>query len=370
MDDSMQRGAGSDADTVNPCTCIAGLLWSTERPSIREIFIARFGAIRRLCEGQPHGLTVIAIGPGGLVSTRLEAGDSAPRALIVGRHECCGLRLRGDASVSLRHLAVLLQRRTETSDLRFRVIDLATPTALLGENGEALESLESEGPVFLHCGAHTVLFFPTGDEIAWPDDPAAGWQCIPERVYFDEHAADLDARRALAQQEPPTPRPEPAPADDAPSRHAGVSIVTSLRGPRFVDRRLGDDDILMGHLKVRTRHGRERIPIGRAGAHLGLLLGRYSRCEPHSRGIIRDHQVSRVHVLLVRIDGELWAVDTASTNGMQLDVEGEPDVAIHRLDGEQSLYVAGFVARLDWVPAARGLAALPGDSPGGQAPAN
>lgn len=353
MRDRMSRRRRLDEALDNPCTCIVDVPRSAERPSIRQTFIERYGSVRQLCERQPRGLTVIAVGPGGLISARLEASVSRTRALIIGRHYRCRFRLRGDMSVSLRHVAVLLAPADATNDLRFRVLDLATPTALLDEYGRHLESLESESPVFLRCGAHVLMFLPTGDDIAWPDDPVAGWECIPERVYFDECTADLDARRAVAQ-EGQLPRPEAMPAAAGVGRNPGVSpgvsIVTRLPGPAFAAPELDEEDVPLGYLAMRTPFGGASFPVGVATARRGLLLGRYRRCESNSQRLLCDLVFSRVHVLLVDIGGQLWALDTASTCGMYLDVEGNPKVAVHRLERDLPLYLAHFVARLNWVP--------------------
>jgi hypothetical protein len=49
-------------------------------------------------------------------------------------------------------------------------------------------------------------------------------------------------------------------------------------------------------------------------------LGRYARCD--SSDLMADVAVSRTHLLLISIEGTLYAIDTASTGGSYV-VRGE-----------------------------------------------
>ena len=53
----------------------------------------------------------------------------------------------------------------------------------------------------------------------------------------------------------------------------------------------------------------------------GVLLGRYPRCDNDRLdpfNVLANPNISRVHVLLLEIDGAVYALDTASSNGMWL----------------------------------------------------
>ncbi|MBS2031758.1 MAG: FHA domain-containing protein [Deltaproteobacteria bacterium] len=71
----------------------------------------------------------------------------------------------------------------------------------------------------------------------------------------------------------------------------------------------------------------------------GILVGRYARCNLSSRGLGR---MSRVHALLVVRDGELWALDLASTNGITV---GGREVQAGRLVGGTQLECGGLFLR-------------------------
>ena len=47
-----------------------------------------------------------------------------------------------------------------------------------------------------------------------------------------------------------------------------------------------------------------------------MLLGRYARCD--SAKLTDDPSMSRVHALLIEIEGRVLLVDTASINGTRL----------------------------------------------------
>jgi len=48
----------------------------------------------------------------------------------------------------------------------------------------------------------------------------------------------------------------------------------------------------------------------------GILVGRDDRC---SHGGHEEGNLSRVHLVLLSVDDEVWAIDTASTNGTRVN---------------------------------------------------
>jgi hypothetical protein len=333
----MNRSPGTNA-----CTQIPRQIFQPGPVPFRSLFSDCYAAIRGLCEDEPEGLTVVAVGPGGLASARLEAAPGAIATCVLGRHEQAPLRLTGDGSVSLRHLAVLLLPREPGGDLRFRLLDLGTPLAVEDERGQRLESLEAEGPVFVSCGAHALFLFPTGDRLPWPERAAEGWACIPDRVYFCERPAA--ARRPPREHLTPTSDIEIVPGRCRALDH--VTLVQTARGPVEVSRpALDEGDTLLGELRLASPDGEARVPVGRRAAARGLLLGRYSRCDRHARPVLASPLVSRVHVLLLEVAGRLHAIDTASTNGLALG-DGTR-VRQAALEVGQTLMLGGLV-RLDW----------------------
>jgi hypothetical protein len=282
-----------------------------------SLFKANYAQIRELCEGYRRaGLAMIAVDRGGVQATACVAAKPEEiNAAIIGRHGRTDLFLESDPSLSLRHLAVILEPLEEGTDLRFRIVDLRTPVAFLDERGRRLESLAAEGPVFVRCGGHTIFFLPTEAEpTPWPDDPEAGWQCIPERVYFDDVPAEPDRwdRRRL--------RARWAEVDASPSEGGRrQTVVQTSRGPAPARRRLlEEDEEPLGELFVDSPLGHTAIVIGRRTAVEGVLFGRYDRCDNEGLPAISDSRISRVHLLLLEVAGTLYAIDLGSMNGTRL----------------------------------------------------
>ena len=77
----------------------------------------------------------------------------------------------------------------------------------------------------------------------------------------------------------------------------------------------------------------------------GILVGRDDRC---SHGGLEEGNLSRVHLVLLSVDDEVWAIDTASTNGTRL--LGSAPFRQTRLSGESQLVLADALT-LKWQPA-------------------
>jgi pSer/pThr/pTyr-binding forkhead associated (FHA) protein len=103
----------------------------------------------------------------------------------------------------------------------------------------------------------------------------------------------------------------------------------------------GTAEIGWGSLRLARGRYRQRRHVSAARLDHGILIGRYDRC-----GIaVNDaNDVSRVHALLVKIGGDLWAIDTASTNGLW---RGHMAVQAEILKDVETLRL-GHVATLSW----------------------
>jgi pSer/pThr/pTyr-binding forkhead associated (FHA) protein len=91
--------------------------------------------------------------------------------------------------------------------------------------------------------------------------------------------------------------------------------------------------------------GCEMIQLGATAAARGVLVGRYERC---ATSLIRDgghDRVSRVHLLVIELDGALYALDTASTNGTLL---GDQEVRLVRLQHGLRLGLGGDEVQVVW----------------------
>ena len=320
-------------------------------PSFEELFVAHYHRLRQLCQDNTRkGLSIAALHPGGVSATAfLAAKQDRINSAVVGRHGMADLYLEGEKALSLRHLLVLIHPAESDEDLRFRLVDLRTRLAFEDERGRRLEGMEAEGPVFVRCGPYALFFFPSDSVLPWPDDPADGWDCMPPRIYFDERQAEPDRWRRRG----PGSHLRPAAVGDRSARgpiERSHTQVQPKRGARplthnLVDREAGEQP--MGRLRLSAGRGAQRgeIQLGGAAADDGVLLGRYDRCDNAGLEQLQQHGVSRVHCLVVRIQGRLYAVDTASTNGMVAD---DDSVRVVPLGGETRWELGDDLVKLTW----------------------
>lgn len=329
----------------------------------RDLFLCHYERVRRRCADihQP-GLAMVAVHGSemaGMLWIAAKVGEA--NAAIVGRHNVADLYLDGDEGLSLRHLVMIVSPLSARSDeVRFRVIDLRTRTAFQDEHGRSFEALVAEGPVFLRCGDYALLCLTTGDPTSWPASAEDAWACIPERVYVASSEAEPDRwqrmRRWLSRR-PPTQRPARRPAREkhqtAGSHQRAITQVLTLPGPvRAQERHLADGEEALGTLRIRTDEGARYLLLGRAALRRGILLGRYERCDVDGSDLLTSDTISRVHLLIVDVDGRLYAIDTASTNGTRVrGAKRNARILPVASDVDLSLGLGSGQAHLRWCPA-------------------
>jgi hypothetical protein len=312
-------------------------------PMFRELFVAHYAAIRDTCTSfEQPGVALIALDRitrqlAG--ATCLAAKPDRANAAIVGRHGMADLYLEHDPSVSLRHLAVVLCPLTG-GEVRFHLMDLRTPLAFDDERGRRMEALVAEGPMFARCGRYALFMLVTGDPTAWPDAAEDGWDCIPERVYFAEHAARPERWRQRAA------RQRRSGGGTGPARS---TVVQTMRGPaRLRASLLEDGEAPAGTLHMRAARATQSLSVGRRALTEGLLLGRYDRCDGDGPAVLTDPQISRVHLLVVQVQDRVYAVDTASTNG--IGRRGERPKRVVALDPGTELVLGEDLGAVVWEP--------------------
>ncbi len=330
----------------NARTVMVDLQAPAPLPGFEELFLANYAAIRDLCLGfKRKGLALAAIDSNGLSATACLAGKPGQiNAALVGRHGMCDVYLDSDPHLSLRHLCVLIHPlpADPRADPRFRVLDLRTAASFSDERGRKLEALEAEGPLFIRCGEHALFILPTSDEDElWPEDPAAGWACVPERVYLDDAPAEPDRwlRRRLralwGDHE-----------DHEASPRRRRTIVQTIRGPARAQRKLlAEGDEVLGELQVSSPDGQTRMLVGQTAAREGVLLGRYERCDNDGLPVLQNGRISRVHLLLIEVAGGLYAIDAASSNGVWC---GEEEIRVAAVRPGTRLSLGEGLARLEW----------------------
>lgn len=258
----------------NDTLCAPAFAPSRPGHAAGELFFEHYDPIRDwLHERKRDGLAVVALDEHGVQAKGyLRARKNRVNTAIVGRHEKAEIFLGDDPSLSLRHLAVIVSPASARRPLRFRVVDLRTPLGFTDEDGSQLRACESDKPFFVRCGKYSLLFAP---KQVWPEEPEAMWASLRRS----------DAGTSAL--------PEPSTLDD------GL---------------LDDDEEALGELVITSEEGEGTMPVGKRAARSGILLGRSDRCDGDV--LLANPHISRVHVLIVEMAGSLYAIDTASKNGV------------------------------------------------------
>ena len=256
-----------------------------------EAFLGVHERLRAAAGSTEHAVAVVAVDTRGriLAETGLEDG----RALVIGRHSQCLFRLRA-GDVSLRQLAAHV--RVEDGAPVTRLWDLRSGHPFATEDGTAASAVVAEGPLFVTVGEYAILFVPAARFAGapWPSGGEPAWHALPRREFIE--------RRGATSVGPRLPVIKLA---------KGSSRITRLDAPSMlgVDPPVGPT---WAEIVVRDPSGGVRHHVSTDQISRGVLLGRSSRCQI---GHDVDGLISRVHLLVVRIGAEVWAIDTASTNG-------------------------------------------------------
>lgn len=285
----------------------------------KALFSQQYGQIAPLLRKHPSpGAGVLAVDPKGtlLGSAWVRAGQLQTRALIVGRHSHCDLRVPSwHPDVALRQAAILV-RGSDDGRVHLRIVDLQTTTGFSDEAGRSLRAVSADGSLFLRIGSVTLLVVMTG---AWPEIPGdadEAYALIPERAFLDE-SWDPPPRRGDGSQ----------------------TIVRSQLAPMQPNDLRAGSEPAYGFLSAEDKSW----PVGRRALERGVLIGRYSRC--HLRQCVQaSNALSRVHLLVIADGGEILAIDTASSNGTR--VRGQ-EIRERRLGDDVTLDLAGEL-KLRW----------------------
>lgn len=293
---------------------LANRLWTSDLAAepFAAVFRKHFTALRAAHTAQPHeGVLIAAVDGNGLFDAHahLRLPASGIAHLIVGRHERCDVVLSRDSDVSLRHMLVRATR-SANGTLHLRAIDLRSRVGLLSEDGKRCEALASKGPLFLQIGSYVIFLLPTGPHVK-------PWT----------HEADETWRGFAPRNQEILPPPQPLKSRAAPGANAVrlATITIQSSSPQAGD--------------LTSTHAVWSDQLER-----GILVGRDDRC---SHGGLEEGNLSRVHLVLLSVDDEVWAIDTASTNGTR--VFSGPPFRQMLLTGETHLVLADALA-LRWAP--------------------
>ncbi len=294
--------------------------------ALAENFARVTPILSALVAGTPAGDTLVAA-----VDHRAfpVAQTTAPRprelpfALVIGRHNRCGLSIPQDNRVSLRHL--LLTIWPGQGGLLLRGYDLGGRAGVVLADGTRVAGFSAHGRVALSFGRTFLYALPGGpDGLALLDGP-------PEAAF--ERLTGLDAKgsgQMLA-----------VPAD------AGVAEIGGYRGNQL------NQQVSRGYLQLRsTKTGHEddsvrELDVNAEELQRGLLIGRYSdRCSLAGAG----RNLSRVHALVTEEGpSSLFVYDLASTNGVRpAGMRDGPSHPVVRMTPDDPCMLGHF--ELSWVP--------------------
>ncbi len=331
LDPEVRRDGASNAGTV-----LRPWQWSAWRPGLRDQFLAAYhdlrAAARRFARrgvlvGAVHGLALRA-------SVALASWPDRLATTIVGRHGRSELFLPDDEEVSLRHLAILVHRGGPADPVRCTVLDLRSERGFEDEHGAAREAISTSGPCLLRCASYALFLLPCGEGALWPASAEAAWEQLPPRSYEDGALGVVREER---------PALEPTSTDGAREQ----TVVSCSAGPRRLRQRLvrpGAEPL--GELLVSTPRRTIAIEADSAALREGLLLGRYPRCEAGGVELGLGRDVSRVHALVLEVDGELCLIDTASRCGVR--VGGEERRVVRLAPGVRATLASE--ATVEWRP--------------------
>ncbi len=282
-----------------------------------------------------EGFAVLAATPGS-GDTVAQVIDNASlgefHTVVIGRHDHADTAVLTDRALSLRHAMVILNR--DASGCPFiRVLDLRSMYGIQDRDGRSHLSLAANGPVALRM-ADTAFFIlplsadggPRGLGSADLSFNAVTWTRAEPYIPEDDvenHLKELS---------------------DVTHTRSAVSVVTEVKG---VGERTGTPGKI-GHLELRAAGRSYTRAVDQHALRAGMLLGRYERCDVNENHIDMPRAVSRVHALLLIIDGCLYAIDTGSINGIEADDEIVHRIALSK-DRSQTLDLGGMEVK--WVPA-------------------
>jgi hypothetical protein len=126
---------------------------------------------------------------------------------------------------------------------------------------------------------------------------------------------------------------------------------TVLDGPARPTRTAaGGDEAQLGVLDVESTGELRQLAIDAKTAERGLLIGSYDRCDDPCLTHLTHPAISRVHLLVISCAGDVYAVDTASSNGTFVETDDGRRIRarVAKLGARMTLSLADSRARLRW----------------------
>ncbi len=225
------------------------------------------------------------------------------KPLVIGRHQHADIVLQSDPKLSLRHVLLLL-KIDGSGQPTIRALDLRTPTGMKDQSGIEHYSIAANGPVVLRVANSALFIVPT---------------MAPSETLPLENLDNLDS----------WPIPIPWIPDDAPertlSRNSEVtrnpSSMSLIRGRTGIGRPLISPPMRnrVGMIRFEHRDICYDHAVDKPALRVGVLFGRYGRCDLSTNCAEIPRIVSRVHALFITIEDRLHVVDTGSSNGLKYE---------------------------------------------------
>jgi hypothetical protein len=303
------------ADADNRCT-VAGVRAPIGQfpPARPDVAAARLSAASMMEDLMGKltkpGVALVAVDRHGTVAGTLTLASRASgiNAGVIGRHGRCDLYLAGDDQLSLRHASIIVDEHGS-----YRFIDLRTGSGLRDAAGRRHDGVASTEEAVVAIGDHVVVARARRDpDLGGPmRSPWAPPLALGTKIHDDAppsgpgpHATGSGAIGARN------------PADDAAAR-----MAITITGPitRTGGALLGSDESRLAILELADAGSREQWPVGERALSNGILLGRYERCDGHGSRILARRGISRVHAIVLAVDGAPYVLDLGSTNGTWID---------------------------------------------------
>ncbi|WP_236605845.1 FHA domain-containing protein [Sandaracinus amylolyticus] len=251
--------------------------------------------------------------------------------LIVGRHSACDVVLAGDAELSLRHLLIVPAHVEGGAGLR--LVDLQGSMPMHLDDDSAQRSLLAQGPFAVRLGRYVIGGFPIG--AGQPSPP----HDLPRSERVDASSIDAASQDVSAS----------VSHGHGPYREAAVgrsrTVITALPRPITMVEEIASASAApdaVGLLGAARDGERARITVGRRALGAGVLVGRADKCDAGLKALLTI-RVSRVHAVVIEIDGRVMLYDCASTNGTMVagrrvrSVELDGDAPVVQLAGSDGV---------------------------------
>lgn len=233
----------------------------------------------------------------------LDVPAGADRYAVVGRHDSCDVVLDDERVVSLRHALV---RVTSLDDgcPALSVLDLQSTEGFELSDGSLQRSIAASGPIVFRIGAHSLVALPSGpvpDEL--PRPAVSLGELFPRRAMAVRIELEPQSRSSITIL--------PSSVDFSRCRSVAPSTFAQRHRPFRSACPPGD-----GYEVVLEAAGR-RVAVRLSPMDLdhGVLIGRSEKCADDGLRSVLTASISRVHLLLLRENGQCRLYDTASMLG-------------------------------------------------------